>query len=171
MRRRHIVLLLHDVAINVINEDSDKATEFSCRTAVRTKSYGVDERPLVVLVQQESFMRLWMERGLGEWFRVCAFSTSEDALAFVRSASNCDVLITDLDLGMSALGGCNIARDVQSRFPDALIFVFSNSSYSDHRLLILRGMRSVALVTKSFGGFFMVSKVRAALMERDRKRG
>ena len=95
------------------------------------------EIPLVVLVYGPRFFGCGWS-ALGKLFRVCAFSTAEDALAFVRSTVTLDVLITDLDLGLSAIGGCNIARDVEQKFPQSRIFVFSDTPANDHRLLILR---------------------------------
>lgn len=121
------------------------------------------EIPLVVLVYEPSLLRMWMERSLGKLFRVCAFSTAEDALAFVRSTVTLDVLITDLDLGLSAIGGCNIARDVEQKFPQSRIFVFSDTPANDHRLLILRGMKKVKYLTKPFGAFFLSRHVVAEL--------
>ena len=81
-----------------------------------------------------------MEKALNKWFRVCIFSTTEDALAFVRSTRSLDVLITDLDLSLSVLGGCNIAREVHQIFPECHIFIFKNSAENDHRMMILNGM-------------------------------
>jgi len=121
------------------------------------------EMPLVVVVQGQSILRIWMEAALSNCFRVCVFSGPEDALAFVRSTHSLDVLVTDLDLGLSALGGCNIARDVRERFPESLIFVFSNGDANDHRLVILRGMSGIKLLFKPFGAFSLVRQVKAAL--------
>jgi len=121
------------------------------------------EMPLVVLVQGQSILRIWTEAALSNYFRVCVFSSSEDALGFVRSTQKLDVLVTDLDLGLSALGGCNIARDVRERFPESLIFVFSNGDANDHRLAILRGMSGIKFLFKPFGAFSLVRQVKAAL--------
>jgi CheY-like chemotaxis protein len=118
---------------------------------------------LVVLVRDPSLARLWMERSLGRSFRVCIFSTSEDALTFSRSTPELHALVTDLDLALSALGGCNIARDVRSRFPEVPIFVFSSAPANDHRLVILRGMKKVWLLSGPFGFLFVARRLRAAL--------
>lgn len=124
------------------------------------------EKPLVVLVCDQSFLRLWMESALSQFFRVCVFSNSEDALAFVRSNRRFKVLITDLDLALSAIGGCNIARDVRARFPLIPIFVFQNASANDHRLVILRKMKGVQLMSKPFDALFIARRVQAALKVR-----
>jgi CheY-like chemotaxis protein len=129
-------------------------------------SKNEQEKPLIVLVYDPSFLRLWMENALSQSFRICVFSTSEDALAFVRSTQTIDVLITDLDLALSALGGCNIARDVRARFPLVPIFVFSGASDSDHRLVILRAMKRVRFMSKPFGALFIARRVQAALKEK-----
>jgi hypothetical protein len=107
-----------------------------------------------------------MERSLGERFRICLFSGTEDAIAFARTAPRIDVLVTDLDLGLSALGGCNIARDVQHRFPQALIYVFARAAANDHRLLILRGTENLRLLTKPWGALSLAKEVRRALLEK-----
>jgi DNA-binding response OmpR family regulator len=122
-----------------------------------------EKKPLVALVHDQSLLRLGMEAALSRWFRVCIFSSSEDALVFARSTRTLNVLITDLDLALSALGGCNIARDVRERFPAAPIFVFSNGDARDHRLVLLRSMAGVSILSKPFGAFFLVRKVKAAL--------
>ena len=129
-------------------------------------SRDIKERPLVVLVHDPSLLRLWMERSLNQLFRVCVFSSSEDALTFARSTPAFDALVTDLDLALSALGGCNVARDVRARFPEVPIFIFSGTSDSDHRLIILRGMSGIRFMSKPFGGLFIAQRVQAALNEK-----
>ena len=123
-------------------------------------------KPLVVLVQAPSMMRLWMESRLSRQFRVCVFASSEDALAFVRSRREFDVLITDLDLALSTIGGCNIARDVRSRFPGVPIFVFPNVPADDHRLVILRGMKGVRFLFKPLDVLRITGLLRAALRDK-----
>jgi len=124
------------------------------------------EKPLVVLVHEESFLRLWMEKTLSKWFRLCVFSGSEEASAFARSVTDFGVLITDLDLGVSPLGGCNIARDVNKRFPNSPIFVFSEANLNDHRHVILQGMKQVKFLSKPFGALFLVREIKNALKEK-----
>lgn len=104
-----------------------------------------------------------MENALSRTFRVCVFSSTEDALAFARSTQTLDVLVTDLDLALSALGGCNIARDIRARFPLVPIFVFSNAAASDYRLLILRGMKRTWIMSKFFDTLFIARRVQAAM--------
>jgi DNA-binding NtrC family response regulator len=123
------------------------------------------EKPLVILVHEQSILRTWMEKALSRWFRVCIFSTVEDATAFVRSTKSLDVLITDLDLSLSVLGGCNIAREVHQVFPQCHIFIFRSSNEDDHRMMILNGMNRVKFLTKPFGSLFLVSHVKTALNE------
>ncbi|MGK5085272.1 Orn/Lys/Arg decarboxylase N-terminal domain-containing protein [Bdellovibrionota bacterium FG-1] len=127
-------------------------------------SRNEQEKPLAVLVYDPSLLRLWMENALGQMFRVCVFSNAEDALTFARSTQTFDALITDLDLALSALGGCNIVRDVRTRFPQVPIFVFSNASAQDHRLVILRGMPGVRFMS-AFDVFFVARRVQKALSE------
>lgn len=128
-------------------------------------SKNEQEKPLVVLVHDPSLLRLWMEKSLSQLFRVCVFSNSEDALTFTRSTPTFDALVTDLDLALSALGGCNVARDVRTWFPQAPIFVFSKASSSDHRLVILRGMKGVRLISNPLDILFLTRRVQAALSE------
>lgn len=121
------------------------------------------ERLLVVLVHEQSLLRVWMENTLSKWFRVCIFSTTEDALAFVRSTQVLDVLITDLDLNLSVLGGCNIAREAHQVFPQCQIFVFHSAALNDHRTVILQGIKKVRYLSKPFGALFLVRHVKNAL--------
>lgn len=117
-------------------------------------------QPSVVLVCEPSLLRYWLERSLGESFCVSIFSNTEDALTFVESTEALDVLVTELNLGHSTLGGCNIARGVALRFPDARIFVFSDRiATNDYRLLILRSMKSVRLLT-TLRAVFLARKLR-----------
>lgn len=127
------------------------------------------EKPVVVLVHDWSFLRLWMERALSHSFRVCVFSSTEDALTFVRSTEELDVLITELDLGLSALGGCNIARDVEHRFPNALVFVFSGATENDHRLVILRGAKGVRYLSKPLDALLVARRLKMALNHREKR--
>lgn len=127
---------------------------------------SVAEKPLVILVHEESLLRLWMEQSLEKFFRLCVFSGSEEASTFARSASKLDVLVTDLDLGVSALGGCNIAREVAQLFPESPIFVFSGERHQDHRLVILRAMKKVKIISKPFGAFRIVREVKKALNDK-----
>jgi CheY-like chemotaxis protein len=106
-----------------------------------------------------------MEINLSKWFRVCVFSTTEDALAFVRSIKSLDVLVTDLDLSLSILGGCNIAREVHQLFPECNIFIFKSSVENDHRMVILNGMNKIKFLSKPFGSLFLVSNIKSALSE------
>jgi CheY-like chemotaxis protein len=124
------------------------------------------EKPLVILVHDRSLLRLWMEHSLSQLFRVCAFSSPEDALAFVQSIQEFDVLITDLDLEISVIGGCNIVRDVKQRFHESLIFVFSNASISDHRIILLRGTKGIQFITKPFDALFITRTVKKAIESR-----
>jgi response regulator RpfG family c-di-GMP phosphodiesterase len=124
------------------------------------------EKPLVVLVHEQSLLRLWMERTLSKWFRVCIFSTAEDALFFVRSTKVLDVLITDLNLNLSALGGCNVAREVHHIFPKSHIFIFNDVSSSDHRYIILKNIKKVKYLSKFFGSVFLVRHVKNALTKK-----
>lgn len=106
-------------------------------------------KPSIVLVYEQSLLRYWMERRLRKLFRINVFSNAKDALAFVRSTSELDALVTDLDLGVSTLGGCNIAREAAQQFPNARIFVFSDGlAANDHRILILRDLSTVKLLSK-----------------------
>jgi len=120
-------------------------------------------KPLVVLVHEPSFLRFWMERALGEKFQLHVFSGSDEALAFVRSISHVEVLITELNIASSVVGGCTIAREVGQRFPKSSILVFSNCASDDHRLLMLHGMKSVRLLSKPFDAFFLVRHVKNAM--------
>jgi DNA-binding NarL/FixJ family response regulator len=125
-----------------------------------------NRKPSVVLVYEHSLLRYWLERTLSDSFHVSVFSNTEDALAFVGSAHSLDVLVTDLDLGLSALGGCNIARDVAHRFPKSRIFVFSDGiAANDHRLLILRDMKMVQFLSK-FEAVFLARRLSRELSER-----
>lgn len=121
------------------------------------------EKPLVVLVHGRSFFRGWMERSLGEKFRLHVFSRFDEALAFVRSTSHLDVLITELDIAFSVMGGCNIAREVSQRFPKSSILVFSNGASDDHRFMMFHDMKSVRFLSKPFDAFFLVRRVKDAM--------
>ena len=129
-------------------------------------SRGKKEKPLIVLVHDSSLLRLWMEKSLSKQFRVCVFSNSEDALNFSHSTNTFDLLITDLDLALSALGGCNIVRDVRAQFPQVPILLFSDASANDHRLVILRGMKRVQFMSKPFDALFIARRVQMALGEK-----
>lgn len=119
-------------------------------------------KPIVVLVYEPSFLRYWMARALRDKFRLHIFSGTDEALDFVRSTPHVDVLITELDFRSSALGGCNIAREVDQRFRNASIFVFLNGDSDDHRLMMLRGIKTVRFLTKPFDAFFLVRYVENA---------
>jgi DNA-binding response OmpR family regulator len=121
------------------------------------------ENPLVILVHDSSLLRMWMKKSLSQWFRVSIFSSSEDALIFARSVRSCDALITDLNLALSALGGCNVARDFRVRFPQAPIFVFSDGSVYDYRLVILQKMRGIHFLYKPFDALFISRRVQNIL--------
>ncbi len=127
------------------------------------ESFPTAEKPLVVLVYQPSFLRIWMERALGKQFRTHVFSSSERATAFIGAAKRLDVLVTDLELGLATLGGCNIARDAIQRFPESQIFIFSDAPASDHRLLILKGIGKVKYLSKPLGAFLLARHLRRAL--------
>lgn len=118
-----------------------------------------ESKGAVVLVCGQSLLRYWLTRTLGKFFDVSVFSTTESALAFVKHSRVVDFLITDLDLGLSALGGCNIARDVVQRFPQARVFVLSDGILAnDHRLVILRGMNGVQFLSK-FDALFLARRL------------
>ncbi len=125
------------------------------------------EKPVVLLVHDSSLTRLWMERSLGDHCRLCVFSRAEEAIAFVKVSSELDILITDLDLTSSALGGCNIARKVGRRFPRSILFVFAHHHSEDHRLIILKSMKAVRFLSKPFDAFFIRRLVKMAIQERD----
>ena len=110
-----------------------------------------------------------MEKSLGKFFRLCVFSGFEEASVFVRSASKLDVLVTDLDLGVSAIGGCNIAREVRQMFPESPIFAFSGERRQDHRLVILRAMKRVKILSKPFGAIRIVHEIKKALNQKNKR--
>lgn len=157
-------MLLQIVAI-IVNNRTLTNQSFPSRSAVRV-SRGEQNKPLVVLVHDSSVLRLWMEKSLSKLFRICVFSNSEDALTFAKSTQAFDLLITDLDLALSALGGCNVARDVRARFPQVPILVFSDVSPGDHRLLILKGMKGIRFMSKPFDALLIARRAQAALSER-----
>jgi len=121
------------------------------------------KKPLIVLVHSPSFLRRWMERSLGEQYRVRSFSNSEKALASVRSIHYLDLLITELDLVGSVLGGCNIAREVKQRFPKTPILVFLDTRSGDHRVELLSGMERVRFISKPWDAIFIGRNVATVL--------
>jgi CheY-like chemotaxis protein len=123
-------------------------------------------KPVVVLVYDRSILRFLLERSLRKNFRICVFSSTEDALTFARSTRSLDALITDLDIARSALGGCNIARDVRHRFPGALIYVLSATSRNDHRLGFLREIPGIKYLSKPLGALFLGHNLKTALEAR-----
>ena len=147
---------------------------------VKIKSFSLDNhfdpeisdgaKPLIVLVYTQSLARLWMERSLTQLFRLCVFSNPDDALAFIKSTRTLDGLITELELGQSAIGGCNIARGARQLFPNCAIFVFPNGARSDHRTHILNEMTGVKMMTKPFDIFLLSRRLAEAFKKQQKHR-
>jgi DNA-binding response OmpR family regulator len=120
-------------------------------------------KPSLILVHQPSILRGMMERDLRTGFRTQVFDNAEMALDHVRVAKGIDVLVSELDLGSSPLGGCNVARELKSRFPQSLVFVFVSAGADDHRLDILSALHGVTFLDKPFGAFFLARRIRNAM--------
>lgn len=118
---------------------------------------------LVLVLHSHSWLALWIHKSLSRDFHVSSFAESQDALAYARSATSVDVLVTDLDLARSAVGGCSLARDVRRRFPNCLVVIFDNSSSQDHRLGLLENMPNLIVLKKPFGAFSLRRVVLKAL--------
>jgi len=110
-----------------------------------------------------------MEQGLRSNFDLIVFANAESALEYIRSAKSVDVLVSELDLGRSPIGGCNIARELKQRFPDSFVFMFLSGNADDHRLDILSSLTRVRLLDKPFGAFFLSRRVKKAFKEVETK--
>jgi hypothetical protein len=104
-----------------------------------------------------------MEQSLRANFTVRMFDGAEDALDYARKAPSIDILVSELDLGNSPLGGCNIAREVKQRFPDSLVFIFLGGRPDDHRLDILSALSRVTILDKPLGALFLSRRIRKTL--------
>jgi len=140
------------------------------RAAVKLEKQE-SEKPLIVIVYSPSILRFLMKRNLRDSFRYFVFSTSEKALAFVRSLPHLDALVTELDLDFSTRGGCNIARAVKQQFPKAFIFVFADDSKEDHRLILLRGLKDIYFLSKPFDVFFLSRYIKKVLYRKNNEGG
>ena len=87
---------------------------------------------------------------------------------YVRSAKKIDVLVTELDVEGSPLGGCNLARDVKKRFPKAMVYVFSDETADAHRLAVLNVLTDVTILKKPFGALFLSRRIRETLTQEDK---
>jgi hypothetical protein len=156
----YIWLLLQPIAISfsAFTRLSDQKMESTLSSSRAARS-----KPSLVLVYGRSFLRGWLEKGLRRHFNLRIFARAEEALDYARSAAGIDILVSELNLGSSPLGGCNVAREVKARFPESLIFIFRGGGADDHRLGILGALSRVTLLDKPFGALFLSRRIRSVL--------
>lgn len=131
--------------------------------AMPSKSKTSQSKPRLVLVHEPSLWRGFLETSLKNAFDLKVFSVAADAFDYAKSTKGIDILVTELDVGSSPLGGCNVARTVKLHFPDCWIYVFSSARAADHRLATLSGLSKVTVLTKPLDVFFLPRRIREAL--------
>jgi CheY-like chemotaxis protein len=90
-------------------------------------------RPCVLVVEDEALIsRLMAEFLLDSGFAVHAVEAGEDALRYLQSGADVDVLITDINL-LGPMDGAMLAREARAQRPE-LPIVYCSGRYSPSAL-------------------------------------
>lgn len=108
------------------------------------------DRRAVLLVDDDSGMRLAVERVLSESFAVTSAGSFVAANELINSGHHFDALVTDFDLKSGADDGLAVAQSLLARAPGTPVVVATGTIQTHERLQALLALPRVRLVEKPF---------------------
>src|SRR5688572_13222061 len=89
----------------------------------QTRTMADDERPTILLVDDNAQVREMLSRFLGERYEVLQAEDGQAAVEAVRARPDLDVLVTDVS--MPAMDGLQLARTVRRRWPSLPVVIIT----------------------------------------------
>jgi CheY-like chemotaxis protein len=91
-----------------------------------------DTRPVVVVSEDELLVRMFTADFLDEaGYNVFQAANADEALALLRTRSDVQVLVTDVEMPQGAMNGFALARRVREELPGVAIMIVSGRAYPE----------------------------------------
>jgi CheY-like chemotaxis protein len=98
---------------------------------------------VVLVVEDDLFIRELSEMMIQEWgFRTLAAKDVGEAISFLRSPQQIDILFTDIYLKKGTLGGCELAQQAIKLRPELhVLYTTGNISTAEMKAMFVEGAR------------------------------